>query len=143
MSERSEEIELSDLESSLRELRPRPEALDRAALMYRAGRASVRGWGWPLATLVSTILALVLGIALWIRPTPSVVYVAVPPARDDAVSASPPSPQLEDESQRGAWSRYVHLQEQVSLYGMDGLPSPSNGVEEPPSSVESLLRSLQ
>ena len=143
MSERSEEFELTALESALRELHPRPETLDRAALMYRAGRASARSWIWPAATLFSTALALALGIALWLRPDPSVVYVAVPSARNDEVSASAPSPPRADESERGAWSRYIDLEEQVALYGMDGLPSLPNGVEEQPSSVESLLHLMQ
>lgn len=142
MSERSEEVNLNDLESALRGLRPRPEALDRAVLMYRAGRASARGWGWPMATMLSTTLALGLGIALGIRPTPSVVYVTVPSARNDADSAAVPSIPRADDTDRGAWSRYVHLQEQVSLHGLDGLPPP-NGAEEQPSNVESLLHSLQ
>lgn len=142
MSERSEDFDVTALESALRELRPRSETLDRAVLMYRTGRASARGWLWPTATLFSTILALVLGVALWIRPVPSVVYVAVPPTRNDEVSASPPSPPLADQAERGAWSRYLHLQEQVLLHGLDGLPSPPNETEEPPPSLESLLNSL-
>ncbi len=142
MSERSEERELTALESALRELRPQPEALDRAVLMYRAGRASARGWVWPSATLFAAALALVLGIALWIRPDPPVVYVAVPSARNDEVSASPPSPPSTDDAEPGAWSRYVHLQEQVLLHGLDGLPAPSSAPEEPSRDIESLLRPL-
>lgn len=141
MSERSEDRELTALETALRELRPQPDAMDRAALMYRAGRASKRGWVWPLATLFSTAAALVLGIAVWTRPAPSVVYVAVPPVRNDAASDSPPSG-LGEDTERGAWSRYVHLQEQVLLYGLDGLPSPPSATDETPTDAESLLNSL-
>jgi hypothetical protein len=136
MSERPENFDLNDLESALRELRPRPEAMDRAALMYRAGRASARGW-----TVLAATVALGLGIALWIRPAPSIVYVAVPQAQNDAVSDSPPSPPPDD-SQRQAWSQYIHLQEQVSLHGLDGLPSPSQETEKQPPDGESLLNSL-
>jgi hypothetical protein len=142
MSERPEDLELTALESALRDLRPQPEALDRAGLMYRAGRASARGWGWPTAALFSSALALVLSIAWWIRPTPPVVYVAVPSARNDEVSASPQSPPLANDPERGAWSRYVHLQEQVLLHGLDGLPAPPSATEEPPPDAESLLNSL-
>jgi hypothetical protein len=142
MSERSEDLDVTALESALRELRPRSETLDRAVLMYRAGRASVRGWVWPAATLISAVLAIVLGIALWIRPTPPVVYVAVPSPRNKEVSSSPPSPPITDQAERGAWSRYVHLQEQVLLHGLDGLPAPPSETEEGPSSVESLLNSF-
>lgn len=142
MAERTEDRELMALETELRELRPQSDALDRAVLMYRAGRASACGWVWPLATLFSTAAALLLSIALWIRPTPPVVYVAVPPARNDSLSAAPPSPPLLDAPERGAWSRYVHLQEQVLLHGLDGLPSPPSAMDEPSPDMGSLLNSL-
>lgn len=142
MSERSEKIDLSDLELALRELRPRPETLNRAVFMYRAGRASARGWVWPLATLVSSTLALGLGFALCLVPTPQVVYVALPSPRSHEGSASPRPLLRADDPERGAWSQYVRLQEQVSLYGLDGLPLPCAD-EEQPASVESLLHSLQ
>src|SRR5262249_30724133 len=55
-------------------LKPRPAALDRDALMFRAGRASApRGWKWPLATAALSLVALGLGIALLVRPQPQVV----------------------------------------------------------------------
>jgi hypothetical protein len=141
MSERSEESELTALESALRELRPQPETIQRDALMYRAGRASVRGWIWPAATFGSATAALVLGMVLWIRPQPPVVYVVVPAPAEEA-SPSPISSPLADQTERGAWSRYVRLQEQVSLYGLDGLPAPS-GTDESPPDAESLLNSLR
>jgi hypothetical protein len=142
MSEKPEDLELTALEGALRELHPRTPALDPAVLMYRAGRASARGWLWPLATLGATMLALVFGVLLSIRPAPPVVYVAVPPAGNEEVSPSPPSSPLADETERGAWSRYVGLQEQVLLYGLDGLPSPSSETEEPLPDAEALLNSL-
>ena len=142
MSERPEDHDVTALESALRELRPPADSLDRDALMYRAGRASARGWVWPAATLFSTAAALVLGIALWVRPSPPVVYVAVPPARNDEASVSPPSPPLAQDTERGGWSRYIHLQEQVLLHGLDGLPEPPKETEDEPSSVEALLNSL-
>jgi hypothetical protein len=142
MSERSEDRELTTLESALRELRPQSEAMDRAVLMYRAGRASRRGRIWPLATLFSTATALILGLALWIRPTPPIVYVAVPPAPSDAVSDAPASSPLVEDTEPGAWSRYVHLQEQVLLHGLDGLPSSPRSTDEVPANAESLLNSL-
>ncbi len=141
MPEPSEGVNLNDLESALRELRPHPETLDRAALMYRAGRASARGWGWPVATMVSGLAALTLAIVLCIRPAPATVYVAVPPPRSDAVLSSP-SPLSTEDAEFGAWLRYVQLQEQVSLNGLDGL-APSSEAEEIPSNLDSLLRSMQ
>jgi hypothetical protein len=142
MSERSEDRELTALETQLRELRPQSDALDRAVLMYRAGRASVRSWVWPAATLFSSVGALVLGIAMWLRPAPPIVYVAFPSVRNDSLAAAPPSPSFADGPERGAWSRYVHLQEQVLLHGLDGLPSPPSGADEPPPDAEALLNSL-
>jgi hypothetical protein len=141
MSGRSEEGDLTALERALRELLPKTAALHRDVLMYRAGRASARSWIWPAATFCSATAALVLGIVLWIRPEPPVVYVAVPAAPAEETSPSPPSP-LAEQTERGAWSRYVHVQEQVSLYGLDGLPAPSGGTGEPPADAESLLNSL-
>jgi hypothetical protein len=142
MSQRSEDFDVTALESALRELRPSSEPLDRAVLMYRAGRASARGWIWPATVLFSSALALALGIALWIRPAPTLVYVAVPAPRNDEVSVSPPAPSRADDPERGAWSRYVHLQEQVLLYGLDGLPALPSDTGEQPSSIETLLNSL-
>lgn len=142
MSESPEDFDVTALESALRELRPSSEPLDRDVLMYRAGRASARGWIWPTTALFSSVLAVVLGIALWIRPAPTFVYVAVPMPQNDEVSRSPAAPSRADDLERGAWSRYVHLQEQVLLHGLDGLPAPPSETGEQPSSVETLLNSL-
>jgi hypothetical protein len=142
MSERSEDRELTALESALRELRPQSDAMDRAVLMYRAGRASTRGWIWPLTTLFSTAAALVLAIALWTRPAPPIVYVAVPPARNEAVSDSSSSAGLAEGAERGAWSRYVYLQDQVLLHGLEGLPPAPSTADEAPPNAESLLNAL-
>ena len=142
MSEQSENLELTALEAALRELQPRAETFDHAVLMYRAGRASVRGWLWPAATLVSAAAALVLGIALWLRPAPPVTYVAVPAPPNDDTPASLPATPLADQGERGAWSRYVHLLAQVSLDDLDGLPSPPDAPEEPPLDAETLLKQL-
>jgi hypothetical protein len=144
MSERSQDAELTGLESALRGLRPKPEALDRAVLMYRAGRASARGGGWPAATALSTVLAFALGIAWWVRPAPvvieHVVYVAAPSAQpDDVATAREDADSSSDDASRGAWSRYVRLQERIFHRGLEGLPSPSAPPEQPPS-LESLLR---
>jgi hypothetical protein len=131
-----------ELARALRELRPKKETIHRDVLMYRAGRASARSWFWPAATLFSTTAAFTLSISFWIRPAPSIMYVAAPPTQNDEVSTSPPSAPLVDDSERGAWSRYVQLQEQVILHGLDGLPRPPSGPEERSTDVESLLNSL-
>jgi hypothetical protein len=143
MPERPDERDLTAIESALREMRPKPAAMDRDVLMYRAGRASAHSWLWPAATLVSTTAALALSVALCIQPSPPIVYVAVPSTQNDAVSASLPSPSSEDEAKPGAWARYIHLQEQVTLHGLDGLPPPPSGTQEPSPDVELLLNSLR
>lgn len=146
MSERSEERELTALESALRDLRPHPETLDRAALMYRAGRASARGWAWPAATMSAVALAMILGMLLLLRPAPSVieriVYQPAPSPEPLRMSSEESIPPLSDETSRGAWSHYVHLQEQVLQHGLDGLPEPSTPPPEQTPSLESLLRSF-
>lgn len=150
MSERPEDRELTALESALRDLRPKPEKLDRAVLMYRAGRASARGWAWPAATALSTLVAIALGMAWWVRPEPAVVervvYVAAPSGqlkdtftpREDQEHLSVESPP--DDANRGAWSRYVRLQEQIFNRGLEGVPRPTDPPEEP-LNLESLLHS--
>jgi hypothetical protein len=111
-------------------------------LMYRAGQAAAGRWVWPVATLFSSTLALILGIVLSLRPAPPVVYVAVPAAPTDEASPSPPSQPLANQAARGAWSRYIHLQEDVLLHGLDGLPSVPNSQQQHAPPVESLWDSL-
>jgi hypothetical protein len=148
MSERPEERELTALASALRDLQPSPEALDRATLMYRAGRASARGWGWPLATTVAGTLAAVLSVWLLLHSSPPVVERVVSLPAHTAQPESPVTrpeesvPPLPDDADRGAWSHYVHLQEQVLDHGLDGLPAPSSAPQEQTPSIETLLRSL-
>ncbi|HWG45226.1 MAG TPA: hypothetical protein VN688_20850 [Gemmataceae bacterium] len=153
MSERSEDLELTGLESALRGLQPQVETLDRAVLMYRAGRASARGWGWPLATLGATTLAIVLGILPLIRPAPVVVerivYLPAPqpqppaPTPEESVTPSTPDSIVVEPLDASPRSRYLRMQEQVLRWGLDGLPMPPPAAptEEPPT-VEQLLQSL-
>jgi hypothetical protein len=149
MSERNEDQELTALASVLRELCPQRETVDRAVLMFRAGRASARSWVWPLAAMLSTSVALALGIAGWLRPAPSVVertvYVAAPapaaPERRDGDAPAPETLSLPDDVERGAWSSYVRLQERILQDGLDGLPAPPSAPEKS-QSLEALLRSF-
>lgn len=142
MSGRSEEGELTALESALRELLPKSGGIHRDVLMYRAGRAAARSRLWPAATLVSTTMALVLGMVLWIRPAPPTVFVAVPVAQNHEESASVAAPPRGDDTERGGWSRYLLLQEQIALHGLDGLPVPPSAADDPPSDAKSLWNSL-
>jgi hypothetical protein len=135
MSERPLEPELTALESALRDLQPMPEPLRRDVLMYRAGRASVRRWAWPMATALSTAAALVLGIALWSRPAPAIVErVIYLPAPGEAEPETPPANSGEG---RGSWSSYVRFREQVADHGLDAVPPDT---PERPQSLDSLLR---
>lgn len=137
MSEKPEELELTALAAALRELQPRPETLDRAALMYRAGRASARGWAWPATAVGSTVVALALALVLWLRPAPPVieriVYLPAPPPEPASTSPAESAPPLVEDTGGGGWSQYVHLQEQVLRDGLDGLPPPPEDVPPAPN----------
>jgi hypothetical protein len=137
MSERPEELQLTALESALRDLQPMPDTLRRDVLMYCAGRASARRWAWPTATALATAAALVLGIVLVKQPAPHVVErVVYLPAPADA---APETPGTEGGEGRGSWSSYVHLLEKVADHGPDALPPETP--EQPPS-LDALLRSF-
>jgi hypothetical protein len=96
MPEPTRDTELTELEAALRGLQPRAD-LDRAAVCFRAGRASARsGWVWPLAAVASAATAAVLGFLLLTRPVPPaverIVVVTVPvptPAPPDAPQPAP------------------------------------------------------
>jgi len=135
---------LTALESALRDLRPRPETLRRDVLMYRAGRASARRWGWPLATLGATTLAAVLGILLLIRPAPIVVehVVYLPTPEIEKERATPPNNPEVAGKQADAWQRYLRMQEHVLRRGLDGLPPPPAPSNDKPVTAESLLNAL-
>src|SRR5262245_54030076 len=94
MPEPREHTDLTELEAALRGLQPRAD-LDRPALWYHAGRASVRrGWSWPLATGMSTALAAVFGFLLLTRPpTERVVYIHVPAPAPSVPPVRPPEPE--------------------------------------------------
>jgi hypothetical protein len=120
MSDERKTPELSELEAALGALSPRRAAIDRDALMYRAGQAAgARPWRW--ATAVSTFAALFLGGALLMRPTVErLVPVPVP-----APAPSPPAPPEIEASPTGGGAgpaSYLYLQEQVLNRGLDGLP---------------------
>jgi hypothetical protein len=143
MSERSEKGELTELESMLRGLRPQPDTLDRAVLMYRAGQASARGWGWPLATLGATALAIVLGVLPLIRPASVVEHIVYlpAPAIEKERAAAPQKPEIA-EGQDDAWQRYLRMQDQVLRRGLDGLPPPPAPSNDEPATMDSLLNAL-
>ncbi|HBI44140.1 MAG TPA: hypothetical protein DDY78_15000 [Planctomycetales bacterium] len=145
---------LNDVAAALSALAPRPAALDRDRLLFRAGRASApRPWFWRLSAAASTIAAVVLAAILLVRPAPTpierVVYVQVTPAPIPAppmeVAVTPPAP-LESEPQEPAYSwpstPYTRLEDRLLRWGLDGLGEPSPAPAAPPETLKSLLQSL-
>ncbi len=158
MSSEHHEAELKELESALRELAP-PSTLDREALMYQAGRASVRqGWAWPAAAALSSMAALALAALLWMRPAPEPVvrFVPVPtPGPQAPVRPDPPrspAPPLTSAEQPGpvaalaeppAWpgsAEVVRLREHLLHWGLDGLPPDQPAAMSAADTPASLLR---
>jgi hypothetical protein len=154
MPEPTRDTELTELEAALRSLQPRAD-LDRAALWFRAGRASVRsGWVWPLAAAASAA-----GVLLLTRPTPPaierIVYVTVPapaPAPPDVPhpAPEPPSPPhdlgtplaaaVSETTEWGLPSEGQRLREHILRWGLDGLPQPPEPAPAtPPETPASLL----
>ena len=123
------EEDLSQLEKLLTRLEPKPSRLDRDALLYRAGQASLRGrWLWPLAALTASIVAACLAAVLVLRPAPEIrtvrVEVPVPTVtveheRVEAPAASAPSAAPEPLSPTLS---YWRLQQQALLFGAESLP---------------------
>ncbi len=131
---------LNDLEAALANLTPRPPALDRDALLYRAGRASAGRW-WPLATCVSTTVAAALAVILLVRPPAErIVYLPAPAPRPATESAAP-EPEPSPPAGGSGLAAYFRLEEQVLNRGLDGLPRLPAGTG-PAVTAEELLRGL-
>ena len=120
--------------------------------MFRAGQASApRGWKWPLATAVSTLAAIGLGVALLLRPQPPVVErtiivkVTVPAAETPEPKPLPPTPDtaalVSHEAEPPPLSEYQRLEEHLLRWGFDGLPQAPH-VPAPKETRDSLLNSL-
>jgi len=125
--------ELEETERLLRDLRPADAGIDRDALLFRAGQASMRRghWVWPG---IAAGLAICLAAALLHRPAPRevdrILYVPAkapvqtPPATP-AVEATPAAPIWPDGT---AWTAvalrtsYLKLRQAVVDRGLDGLP---------------------
>jgi hypothetical protein len=151
MPERNEGADLTPLEEALRALAPRAAALDRDALMFRAGQAAARrGWGWLLATAASAAAALVLAVVLVTRPEPAPrVVVLKVPLREAApapapVPPAPPYPPGESAiaAREPGATPYLRLQDQVSRWGLDGLPDLPPEPPREPLTAAGLLRGL-
>jgi len=143
--------ELNDLAGALRQLQPSVAALNRDRLMFQGGRASVRrGWAWPLATAVSSLLNLGLGLALLLQPAPRQLVENPPqvvpqPEEPPATPATPDLPPLAYSPDSPDWNdtAYHRLQEQLSRWGLDAVPTPPPaGPERPPMTVDALFKEL-
>jgi hypothetical protein len=131
--------ELTALEGALGGLVPRPPAVDRDAILFRAGQAAApRRWIWPCATAVASA-AVVLGVLLAIRPAVAervVVYVPVqggkmPEQTQGADAPRSPGQQADADASPDAqtpapvdYSAYRRLQEHLLRWGLDGLSDP-------------------
>jgi hypothetical protein len=145
---------LNDVAAALSALAPRPPALDRDRLLFKAGRASApRPWFWRLNAAAATTAAVVLAAILFMRPGPApverVVYVQVmqPPVKapPNEEIKTPPAP-VESEPPEPAYSwpttPYTRLEDRLLRWGLDGLAEPSPPPAAPPETLKSLLQSL-
>jgi hypothetical protein len=145
MSEPTHDPNLSAVERVLAGLTPSAGTFDRDALMFAAGRRSVRrGWAWPATAAGATAAAAVLAAVLLFGPGPKpeerVVVVEVErqpaPAPDrpndpavpveQAPAAPPASPVRPD-------TDYLTLRQQVERWGDAGLPSAPPAADEAPA----------
>ncbi len=147
--------QLSEVAAALAALAPRPAALDRDRLLFRAGRASApRPWFWRLSAAASTTAAVVLASVLYMRPTAApverVVYVQVAPAPVKAPSPMEatvaPAAAAESEPPAPSYSwpttAYTRLEDRLLRWGLDGLDEPMPPPAAPPDTLKSLLKSL-
>jgi hypothetical protein len=150
----SEGPELNALADALRRLAPSSGQLDRDELMFRAGQASARrSWRWPLATALSTAVALGLGAVLLFRPPTThvverIVQVPVekaplaPVAPPDVPAPAPveaPAPSSPGAAPFVALERYRQIEERLLLRGLEGLGTPPPAPPPPRRSDLELL----
>jgi hypothetical protein len=137
MSEQHPGRELAALEATLASLTPRPAALDRDALFFHAGQASLRRRGrmWAGVSAALACVSAALGGSLLLRPAPEpierIVYVPIKEAAPQAVAverertdetAAPSGPTADHERARLG---YYQLQRHVLRWGIEGLPATS------------------
>ncbi|MCI0459300.1 MAG: hypothetical protein L0Z62_20315 [Gemmataceae bacterium] len=130
---------LTGLESVLKGLAPAAPRLDRDALLFRAGQASVPRPGrlWPCATCLLALVAGGLGLALAVRPEAPVrervVFITMPapepPGKPDPLRGlTPPArqapvtaPSFGGSAEQGRLG-YHALSRLVLRWGIEGLP---------------------
>ena len=110
MSDTPHDPRLTALEAALATLQPAAPLLSRDRLMFEAGRRAVRpSRFWPLATVGSSLIAVILGLMLYLQPGSQVHQNAVPvptntPLLETPVQqASPPSDNLATTDRPRSW----------------------------------------
>jgi hypothetical protein len=161
MAHKDYDPDLNHLGRQLRGLTPRPCPIDRDAVMFRAGQASVpRNWLWPVATALSTCLAITFGAALLVQPAfehrvevapgwqPKLHSYGVP-ADDVPVSGGggdlpgDAAAATEEEFWPAPQTGYFHAENKVLRWGLDGIASPPAApAPRPAEKPEMLLRSF-
>jgi hypothetical protein len=124
--------ELTALETALRALPPAGPALDRDAVLFRAGQAAAARprWGWPLAAAASLLAAVGLGLLHYLQPPPAPVerIVYVPVVREKVIEvAIQGAPAAAPERTPVAWNdplSYTALRTQALRHGVESLPGP-------------------
>jgi hypothetical protein len=145
--------ELTALEGALIGLVPRPTAVDRDAILFRAGQAAApRRWFWPCATAVASAAAVVLGVLLGLRPAVVervVVYVPVPADKTAEQTQGVDTPRSPDTGSPEAetpapayYSPYRRLEEHLLRWGLDGLGDPGPDPNPPGRPGEFLSHSF-
>jgi hypothetical protein len=166
MSENENDPDLIRLGRDLRRLSPRPCPIDRDAVMYQAGQASVpRKWLWPTLTLLFAGLTVTFGAALLVQPgsQSSPVYrFSSPPMR----SIQPPKmpmqtpgyPIDQEQAETGlpsiagspamsrsgdAWAtpnaEYFQQENNILRWGLDAVPLPPSAPAPRPAEKPAML----
>jgi hypothetical protein len=155
------DLELTALETALGGLAPAASRVDRDALMFRAGAASVRAGRarstprlWPALVASLAVLALGEGVLLARRPVvvERVVVAQAPAPAVSAAEALPASPPAASAIATPPATPAGRLEWQLARYGLDALPAAPPGAwsgpagEGPPSGLrlrERLLREFE
>jgi len=147
MSNPTHDPELTAVEQALAGLAPTVGQLNRDALMFAAGRGSVRrGWTWPIAAMGSTLAALALAAVLLFHPTPEpverIVYRDAAPKIEKIDPRPDPAPSAEEAPSSGPQRPepdYLTVRNQVVRWGDAGLPSAPPAADDKPAKREDLL----
>jgi len=162
MAESNCDSDLNALSKDLQRLTPRACPINRDAVMFHAGQASVPwNWKWPFATALSSCLAFTFAAALLVQPSPPPPtmqpYYSGPMRGPIAPPAAPwngidppggpvmPGDMMtaDEEPLPTPDTAYYHTQSSLLRWGLDGLPMPPPAAPTPVlEKREMLLRSL-